>query len=188
MLVPQPLLIMETVDNQSLNTYDNLSDFNAGVAANCQNTDLSFEDFTAGPGAITTCGPIVSSAGDACFAAGGIEDGFEITSGDPIAPAVVFIPAGAIGNSDPLVGANSFPDFTVINFTDPVYAVAFDVWENNDPITTIRIFDPSDNLINSYDVSTPINTQTFFGFVSDEEVGKVELEGNNDSGELFGQF
>jgi len=36
------------------------------------------EDFTGGPGAITTCGPIISSAGDACFAAGEIEDGFDV--------------------------------------------------------------------------------------------------------------
>lgn len=176
------------VDNSRqpiIDTYDNLTDFNDGVTANCQNTDLTFEDFSAGPGAITVCGPVISSAGDTCFAAGSIEDGFEISSSGA---DVVFIPPGAIGNTDPLVGSTSFADFTIVTFTDPVYAVAFDIWENIDPITTVRIFDPSSNQIASFDVDTPIDTQTFFGFISDEEVGSVELEGNNDSGELLGQF
>jgi len=182
-------VIVNTNNRQPiLETYDNLADFNAGLAANCQDPTVLFEDFTAGPGAITTCGPIISSAGDDCFPAGSIEGGFEITSGDPGAPAVVFIPPGAIGNTDPLVGANSFPDFTIINFSPSVYAVAFDVWENEDPQTDIRIFDTTGNLIELITVDTPVNTQTFFGFISDEEVGSVELQGLNDSGELFGQF
>lgn len=57
------------------------------------------EDFAGGPGAgqISACGPIVSSAGDGCFPAGELEEGFNITAssgGD-----VIYLGAGAIGNT-----------------------------------------------------------------------------------------
>jgi len=170
-------------------TYTDLTSFQNDITANCNDTNVTFEDFSNGPGGILDCGTSVSSAGGACFAAGELETGFEVTASDGVANTnVVSISSLTIGNTDPLVGAISFADYTIITFTPSVYAVAFDVWENNDPTTEIRIYDTSNNLINSYNANTPTNTLTFFGFISDEEVGKVEVEGNNDSGELIGNL
>ncbi|MEM6517301.1 MAG: T9SS type A sorting domain-containing protein, partial [Bacteroidota bacterium] len=167
-------------------TYTDLTSFQNDLTANCLDASTTLEDFTNGPGGITSCGTVVSSAGDSCYPAGELETGFSITASN--SSDVVGIENGEIGNTSDLVGAQSFPEFTIITFSTPVYAVAFDVWENIDPQTDIRIYDASDNLINSYNVTTPINSQTFFGFISDEEVSRVEVEGNNDSGELIGNM
>jgi hypothetical protein len=170
-------------------TYTDLTSFQNDITANCSDATLVLEDFSNGPSDVMDCGTSVSSAGDGCFAAGELEAGFIITASDGMANTnVVSISSLTIGNADPLVGAISFADFTIVTFTPAVYAVAFDVWENDDPTTAIRIYGNSGNLINSYNVNTPTNTQTFFGFISDEEVGRVELEGNNNSGELIGKL
>lgn len=135
---------------------------------------------------IITCGTTISSTGDGCYQAGELESGFNITASN--STDLVAISENQIGNMSPLVGAGTFAEFTIITFTNPVYAVAFDVWENIDPVTEITIYDPSGVLINSYNANTPINTQTFFGFISDEAFGRVEVEGNNESGELVGNM
>jgi hypothetical protein len=169
-----------------IDTYDNLTDFTDNVDIFCADPTLTSEDFTGGPGGITTCGPTVSSAGDGCFAAGEIEDGFvaEASNGTDM----VNIPPGAIGNADSLIGASAFAEYTIINFDPNVFAVAMDIWENNDPTTEVRIFDAGGTLIETLQVTTPINEQTFFGFIADEPISKVELEGANGSGELYGNF
>lgn len=168
-----------------VDTYTNDTDFDNAVAANCTGV-LTDEDFTGGPVAITDCGPIVSSAGDACYAPGELEDGFDVQAS--VGTNVVSIPAGAIGNVDPLVGAISFAEFTIVNFNPPVYAVSMDIWENIDPNTDVRIYGGGGALIDSFLVNTPIDTQTFFGFISDEPVEFIELEGQNASGELIGNL
>lgn len=182
--------VITRVDNSRLpiiDTYTTMVDFDAAVTENCNSTVLISEDFTNGPAGITPCGPAVSSDGDGCFAAGELEDGFIITaSGD--GGDVINIPGGAIGNIDSLMGASTFADFTIVSFDPPVYAIAADVWENNDPTTTFRIFDDGGTLIESFDANTPVNSQTFVGFISDEPISSIEIEGANGSGELFGNF
>jgi len=169
-----------------IDTYDNLADFNDNVDIFCVDTTLTSEDFSGGPAGITTCGPTISSAGDGCFAAGEIEDGFVAEASN--STDMVNIPPGAIGNVDSLIGASAFAEYTIINFNPNVYAVAMDIWENNDPITEVRIFDAGGTLIETLQVTTPTNAQTFFGFIADEPISKVELEGANGSGELYGNF
>lgn len=171
--------------NPVVETFDNLGDFTTAVGA-CNDPSLTSEDFVGGPGAITACGPVISSAGDGCFPAGELEDGFDTQASN--ATDVVYIPAGAIGNVDPLVGASAFAEYTIINFAPNVYAVGMDIWENNEPITQVRIFNESGTQIELLDVNTPTNAQTFFGFIADEPISKVELEGDLGSGELFGNF
>lgn len=170
-----------------VDTFTTLADFNEAVTANCNDDTLQSEDFGNGPIDITTCGETVSAVGDDCFAAGELETGFVISS-NAIPSSVVNIPPGAIGNVDSLVGATSFAAFTIIEFDASPYAVAFDIWENIDPVTTIRVFDINGDLIDTFNADTPTNTQTFFGFYADEPISKIELEGANDSGELFGNF
>ncbi len=180
--------IITRVDNNRqpiIDTYSSLVDFDIAFAANCTGT-LASEDFSGGPGGITDCGPIVSSAGDGCYAAGELEDGFSIEASN--ATNVVSIPPGAIGNVDALAGAITFAEYTIVNFSVDVYAVAMDLWENNDPSTVVRIYGAGDVLIDTFTVITPVNSQTFFGFISDEVVTKMEIEGENGSGELIGNF
>jgi hypothetical protein len=169
-----------------IDTYDNLSDFNDNLLVFCADPTVDSEEFDGGPGAITDCGLTISSAGDGCFAAGEIEDGFVGSASN--GTNMVNIPPGAIGNTDSLIGAIAFAEYTVITFDPNVYAVAMDIWENNDPTTEVRIFDAGGTLIETVSVTTPVNAQTFFGFIADEPISKVELEGANGSGELFGNF
>ncbi|MDX1461514.1 MAG: T9SS type A sorting domain-containing protein [Marinirhabdus sp.] len=169
-----------------IDTYTELVEFNNDVTANCQDPTLISEDMAGGPAAIQGCGNIISSAGDGCFAPGELEDGF--TAEATNAGDMVYIPAGAIGNTDDLVGASAFAESTIIRFQIPVYAVAFDLWENNEPITIIRIYGADDTLIETYDADTPTNQQTFFGFIADEVITRVDVEGQAGSGELFGNF
>ncbi len=177
------------VDNNRLpiiDTYTTLVDFNSAVNANCSSTTLTSEDFSGGPGSITDCGLIISSNGDGCFPAGELEAGFDAQASD--FTTMINIPTGAIGNVDSLIGATTFVNYTIINFSPEVYAIAMDIWENNDPNTEVRIYGAGGSLIDTFSVTTPTNSQTFFGFISDEPVSKVELEGANGSGELFGNF
>ncbi|GGG40556.1 hypothetical protein GCM10011344_46770 [Dokdonia pacifica] len=179
------------VDNGTravIDSFTTLADFNDALG-DCNDATLTSEDFSNGPGGITNCGETISSDGDGCFAAGEIETGFNVTSSEIANPAaVVSIPAGSLGNADPLVGAFTFAEFTIISFDNGPTAIAFDLWENNDPTTTIRIYNDADELIETFMANTPTNTQTFFGFYANEPISRVELEGNNDSGELFGNF
>ena len=181
--------VIERVDNGRMpivGTYNSLADFNAGVIANCSVTTLISENFAGGPMDITDCGPTISSAGDGCFTAGELESGFNVQASN--GTTTINIPPGAIGNTDSLVGATTFAEFTIVNFSPAVFAVAGDLWENNEPSTTVRIFGTGGILIDTFIVTHPTNTQTFYGFVSDELVTKVELEGAAGSGELFGNF
>jgi hypothetical protein len=171
---------------QIIDTYQTLGDFNTAVEANCSDTNLSSEDFSNGPGGITDCGLTVSDAGDGCFAAGELEAGFSVEASN--GTTIVNIPPNSIGNTDSLVGAITFAEYTIINFSSGVYAVAMDIWENNDPLTVVRIFGTGSVLIDSFDVTTPVNSQTFFGVVSDELITSIEVEGTASSGELFGNF
>ncbi len=169
-----------------VDTFTTLADFNEALL-DCTDDTLQSEDFTNGPGAITVCGETVSSAGDGCFSADELETGFTVSS-SAVPSSVVFIAPGAIGNTDPLVGSTSFADFTIIDFDPSPQAVAFDIWENNDPVTAIRVFSPGGDLIDTFNADTPTNAQTFFGFYANEPIGSIELEGANGSGELFGNF
>lgn len=183
------LAIIKRVDNGRqliVDTYTTLTDFENALTANCSSTAVIFEDMLNGPGAITACGPTVSSAGDGCYTAGELQDGFNAQAST--GTDVVSIPAGAIGNIDPLIGAATFTEYTIINFSPDVYAVSMDIWENIDPLTIVRVFGTGGALIEVYNVTIPINAQTFFGVIADEPITAIELRGDNNSGELFGNF
>jgi len=165
-----------------IETFTSRVDFDAAYVC----ATLVEEDFTGGPSGITTCGPIVSSAGDICFPAGELEDGFDVQASN--ATDVVLIAVGAIGNAIPLVGANTFLEYTIVNFSGDVYAVAHELWNNSDPETEYRIYDSGGVLMDTYLLATPVGAETFFGFTSDELISRVEIDGINGSGELFGAF
>lgn len=174
-------------ENPLIGTYLTQGDFDTALTANCMDTTLIFEDFVGGPGGITTCGLIISSTdGGACFAVGELQDGFDVQASN--ATDVVFIPNGAIGNSSELVGANTFTEYTIINFAPEVYAASMEIWANSDPNTDIRVFTTGGVMIGVVTITTTVGAQEFFGVISDEPIESIELEGQNGSGELFGQF
>lgn len=165
----------------SFNDRGDFDDDYAGVLIN--------EDFSGGPGAgqIIPCGPVISSAGDGCFAAGVLEDGFNITasSGDD----VIYIGTGAIGNSITLVGANTFADRTILNFSPAgVYAAGFDFFVSGETNAEITVYDTGGNLLDGFILSNTPDTINFFGVISDVAIGTIEMAGELDSGELFGNL
>ena len=157
--------------------------FDIGLDENCSEPTVTFEDFLGGPAGILDCGPIMSSDGDSCYAAGELQSGFQLSSSNE--GNTVSIPAGAIGNTDPLAGAITFADYTIVEFTPNIYAVAMDIWENNFPLTDIRVYGESGDLIETIQLNVPINIQVFFGMIADEPISRVEIQGEQDSGEII---
>ncbi len=160
--------------------------FDIALNDNCSDPTVSFEDFLGGPAAITDCGPTMSSLGDSCYGAGELEEGFIISASN--GTNTVSIPAGAIGNADPMAGAITFAEFTSVDFDPNVYAVAMDIWENNFPMTDIRVFGEGGDLIETITVDVPIGIQVFFGLIADEPISRIDVQGEQDSGELIGNF
>ena len=160
--------------------------FDIGLEENCSEPTVTFEDFLGGPAGILDCGPVMSSDGDGCYAAGELQSGFQLLSSN--GGNTVSIPAGAIGNTDPLAGAITFADYTIVEFTPNIYAVAMDIWENNAPLTDIRVYGESGDLIETIQVNVPVNIQVFFGMIADEPISRIEIQGEQDSGELIGNF
>ena len=147
---------------------------------------MTYEDFLEGPIEIFDCGLTMSNAGDGCYDPGELEIGFQISASN--GSNTVSIPAGAIGNADPLAGAITFAEYTVVEFTPNVYAIAMDLWENNAPLTDIRVFGETGDLIETIQVNVPTNLQVFFGMIADEPISKIEVQGKQDSGELVGNL
>lgn len=114
---------------------------------------LPTEDWSAtivAPGTILSCTPpLNSTTNDACFATGTVLPGLElavnVTSGGG---EYVVLGAGAFGNTNVLVGPNSFPDDVVLNFDPAVRAVGFDLVNPGTPGTSysVEIFGPGGSL------------------------------------------
>jgi len=121
-----------------------------------------------------------------CFAAGEIVDGMNVHSSNIVDNTVVAITAGIIGNTIPIVGANTFVDFTILNFSVDVYAVGMNIWNNFDPVTEYRIFDAGGVLLASFILNNTVGAENFFGFIAFEPISRVEIEEANDGSELFG--
>lgn len=150
---------------------------------------LTSEDFATGPSGINNCGPVISSNGDNCFLPGELEFGFEIRSTtDAGGGDTISIATGNIGNSIHLVGANTFDESTIINFTVDVYAVGMDIWNESDPTTVFRVYDASDNLLEVYTLTNTVSSENFFGIIANEPISRVEIEEANGGGELLGRL
>ncbi|RZP15627.1 MAG: T9SS type A sorting domain-containing protein [Flavobacteriales bacterium] len=160
--------------------------FDIGLEENCSEPTVTYEDFLGGPIEIFDCGLTMSNAGDGCYDPGELEIGFQISASN--GSNTVSIPAGAIGNTDPLAGAITFAEYTVVEFTPSVYAIAMDLWENNFPLTDIRVYGETGDLIETIQWDVPTNLQVFFGMIADEPISKIEVQGEQDSGELVGNL
>ena len=151
---------------------------------------LISEDFAGGPGAgaITPCGPVVSSSGDGCFPAGELVDGFNITVSGA-GNDVIYIGSGAIGNASTLMGADTFADFTILTFApDGAYAVGVDLFVDGVSNADVRIYDMGGGLLDTFVVTNTPSTENFFGVISDDAIGRIEIQAEADAGELFGNM
>ena len=166
-------------------TYNNRVNWRSDYNANCNGALLTEEDFIGSPAGVTTCGPIINSAGDACFAAGEIVDGMDVQASD-VNSNVVAVTPDIIGNTITVVGANVFVDFTILNFSVDVYAVGMNIWNNSDPVTEYRIFDANGELLTFFILNNTVGAENFFGFIADEPISRIEIEEANDGSELFG--
>ncbi len=151
------------------------------------------EDFTGGPGAITSCDGPINSGGNSCYPAGEIEEGIDVRSLIPTDPNndTVVIPVGALGNTDVLVGPNTFVDILEIQFpNDDVSAFGVD-------IALPLIGSPTDVNLDIYGASGLIETITvtipngstivFAGYIAEENIASVEIAsaGGGAEGELI---
>jgi len=138
---------------------------------------INLEDFAGGPGAISQCGEVISNAGESCFAAGEILPGIEITSNNSAGGQTVYVdPSDGFGNTVPIVGSNTFVDYTIINFPDNnVNSFGFDLITllGTGPVE-VRIFGAG-GLIDTQ-VVTGTNPETFWGYIASETIVRVELE------------
>lgn len=166
-----------------INTFTDVTEFQAAFAEECSGNTATFEDFGGAFTGIQDCGPIISSAGDGCYPAGELEEGFEISAsgGD-----MVSISEGTIGNTNPLVGAVNFEDFIFVTFTQETFAVGMVIWNNASPNTEFRVFGTGGALIETFALSNSAGVENFFGFIADESISFIEIEGENDDGELVG--
>ena len=183
-------IISDNLEVQSaLVTFSDRTNFENAYTGDCS-IPLINEDFSQGPTAITVCGTVITNDGDNCFPAGVLEDGFTVTALGTGSNDVVYLNSGAVGNVSNLVGATSFADYTIITFEGAdVYAVGQDIFNNNSLEADYRVYDMSDNLINTFTLtSASLVTENFFGFISDEPISRVEIEGDLDDGELIGNL
>ena len=135
---------------------------------------LLFEDFDGGPGGISACGTVLSSAGDSCFAPGEIQVGIEI-SPDNLGNGTAYFEAGNAPLIDTGVGSDIFVDYTVIEFpNNDVNSFGADLYTVfNAANVDIRIY-LTGGLIETYSVA--VGNPTFFGFIAEEIVVKIEIE------------
>lgn len=158
----------------------------------CDTTSLAFEDFLGGPTTLTECGVIISAAGDTCYPAGELVDGFELTTSGAATGAGVFFlsPADGLGNTFPGAGSGTFVNFTIINFTgEEVTSFAFDLFALVGGGTVeMRIIDIDGGTETiTFDVSS--GGPVFVGGISDTPIASIELEDTlGVRGELIANF
>lgn len=149
--------------------FTNRPDFQAACTGS-----LVFEDFAGGPGGISGCGEVISSAGDSCFAPGEIQPGIEI-SASTLANGTAYVEAGNAPLIDTGVGSNTFVDYTEIAFpNNDVNSFGADLYTVFNAATVeIRLYGTG-GLFDTYSVA--VSNPTFFGFIATETVVRIEIE------------
>ncbi len=129
-------------------------------------------------GAIVSCAPpFNSSTSNACFAPGGILAGLElnvvnVTGGTG---ELVVLGAGAFGNTNVLVGPNSFGDDMVLNFSPAVRAAGLDLVNPVAPgnVYSVSVYGPGGVLDTTNVTDGPEGT--FWGVDSDDVGGITSI-------------
>lgn len=171
------------VQGGAITFHATVGDFNA-AAGTTVNED--FEGGATGAGGVNTCvEPVSSASNDVCFSPGDLVAGFAITSGN--GNGVAALGDGVVGPTSTVVGANEFLTSTILEFTPPVTAVAFDAINGNSPNdVTIELFDGGGASLGSNIATVPgVGTPVFQGFTSTTPVATVVLTGATETGELI---
>jgi len=142
------------------------------------------------PNSVITCSDIISSTtNDACFTAGSVVPGFELTSDGAGGPPIdqVILTTGFLGVTSDVVGPNTFADNAIINFTVPTnlasfeFVTPFNVGED----FTVEVFGASGSL-GTTTVTSDGLTPVFFGALASEDITSITMTSvNADIGELF---
>ncbi len=168
-------------------TYTSRSQF---VAAN---PNLPVDDFEAGlaaPNSVAGCLPPISSTTDnQCFPAGGLRPGVEY-SDRPLSRGyttdalhgVLSVGTGYGGTTSKVLMSNTLTDQFQMVFSEPTYAVGFDLISIGTITVTITVFDRLENLIAT--VERPANSagSNFFGIRTPAAIGRMVLTSNATEG------
>lgn len=164
--VPQDLV--------GMHYYYDWSSFTAGAPG------LPVEDFEDGnvtPGNFVVCpAPLDSTSNNACFTPGNILPGIRFSDAPgPDPTGLVLLGSGQDGNPNKAIITNSAPDLFVINFTQPANAIGFEVQSHyNADTATISIYAVDGSLLDTRYVAAT-NSGTFFGFISDYQIGSITI-------------
>jgi len=148
--------------------------FNAGAPG------LPVEDFEEGvvaPGGVEGCpAPLDSTSNNACFVPGDILDGIRFSDDPgPDPDGIALIGSGFNGNASKAVLANTFTDSFVISFYHPANAVGFEVMAQTSADNVIISIYAVDGALLDTRVVAATNAGTFFGFVSDIQIGSITI-------------
>ncbi len=141
-----------------------------------------FEEGNVAAGGVETCtDPYDSTTSGLCWSPGDIEEGISI--GSSSGAGVVILGAGFFGGATTIVtGANTFSDYTYVDFNPAVNAIGFDLLPAGS--MTIRLYDAAGALLDTVFASGS-NDGLFWGVTSDETINRIEIEGEADSGEII---
>ena len=168
-------------------TFTVRTDFQAA----CTGT-LVLEDVAGGPGGISACGEFIDSSGGVCFSAGEIVDDLVVT----IFPlgggnTTVYVDAGALGTvATPVIGANTFVDYTVVNLTSGTATSLFVELYSIVGGSSIEVrLIGAGGLFDTYTLDVTSTGPVEFGFIADELLLSVEFEDLGlTNAELVGQI
>jgi hypothetical protein len=157
----------------------------------------NFDNGLTGPGDLDFCeSPVSSLSNDDCFEPGDLIGGFQISvdsAGARGTPPVVVLGDGFIGQPTNVIGATTFADFTVVQFSEAnVDAIAFNAYSGSGGPTrggtgvSVRLYDAGNALVDTLNYpTTAANAAVFVGFVSPVPLARMEVEGAGGSGELI---
>jgi len=155
-------------------TFTVRTDFQAA----CTGT-LVFEDVAGGPGGISACDEFIDSSGGVCFSAGEIVDDLVVTIGQlGIGQTTVYADAGSLGTiATPVIGSNTFVDWTVVNLTSgtatSMFVELYSVTGGSS--VEVRLYGAG-GLFDTFAVDVTSTGPVEFGFIADELLLSVEFE------------
>ena len=174
-------------------TFTTLNDFNNACIGSGNLTMEDFQGALIAPNSVQACGTVISSAGDGtCYNPGEVEVGFEITSSGTTPTTDQTVTAGegfgGINPNDVIAGANTFAEYTIIDFTGTadVTSGGFEIYNffGGSP-TEVRLFDAGGMALETF--SVPFG-QGFFAFIAEEPISRIEVEAGAGDGELLANF
>jgi len=177
--------VAPTQPSGALATFGDLASFQAATPG----AVLNFEDFEGGAtglGVINFCTPPVdSNSNDPCFSPGDLIGGFNLNVSTP-GNGLVALGDGFIFQPTVVVGANTFTDSTILNFTNTdVEAVAMEITDNVGGTVTLTVSGNS-GVLGTVPVNiTGVGAMTFVGIIAAEPITSIAIEQDGGNGEVI---